>query len=155
MKCFYLPFSSLPPCHVCLNMVLYCFDSGSIRLYHLDFIWANLSITLWWSTAVKFSFSLDITARWLSQSCSIVCMQSTQGTKGTFTAAADNWDCQCYLKNSVWGTCQCLAAFSLTNYFFIINLFIELLPLNEYKSAKDYAIQTGYNRCLSLCLCVS
>ncbi len=38
-----------------------------------------------------------------------------------------------------------------------INLFIELLPLNEYKSAKDYAIQTGYNRCLSLslCLCVS
>ncbi len=56
--------------------------------------------------------------------------------------------------NSVWGTCQCLAAFSLTNYLFLINLFIELLPLNEYKSAKDHAIQTGYNRCLSLSLCL-
>ncbi len=57
--------------------------------------------------------------------------------------------------NSVWGTCQCLAAFLLTNCLFLINLFIELLPLNEYKSAKDYAIQTGYNRCLSLSLSLS
>ncbi len=55
--------------------------------------------------------------------------------------------------NSVWGTCQCLAAFSLTNYLFIINLFIELLPLNEYKSAKDL-LSKPVIIAVSLCVCV-
>lgn len=61
------PLSSLPS-KCCLS--LFYFWAGSIRLYRRGFNWANLLITL--SGLMSLSFSIDMMARLLSQSWSMV-----------------------------------------------------------------------------------